>query len=116
MQQLITSRLGPIPEADPVNDDRSSKEYHHALANLITDINLTDQSSLSEDDPVSNGSIERDGRKVKVASLLKNLQLYREQPSKDRSKRFAAGDMQGNMAVPEHHDLVEFQYWAVLPL
>ena len=88
VQQLITSRLGPIPEANLVSDDRSSEEYHHALANLITDINLTDQSS--EDDPVSNGSIERDGRKVKVASLLKNLQLYREQPSKDRSKRFAA--------------------------
>ena len=84
VQQLITSRLGPIPEANLVNDDRSSEEYHHALANLITDINLAGQSS--EDDPVSNGSIERDGRKVKVASLLKNLQPYREQPSKDRSK------------------------------
>lgn len=56
VQQLITSRLGPIPEANLVNDDRSSEEYHHALANLITDINLAGQSS--EDDPVSNGSIE----------------------------------------------------------
>ena len=24
--------------------------------------------------------------------------------------------MQGDIAVPEHHDLVEFQYWAILPL
>ena len=60
VQQLITLRLGPIPEANPVNDVQGSEEYHHALANLITDINLTDQSS--EDDPVSNGSIEQDGR------------------------------------------------------
>ena len=71
VEQLVTSRLGPIPEADPVNDDQGSEEYHHALANLITDINLTDQSSLSENDPVSNGSIEQNGRKVKVAFLLK---------------------------------------------
>ena len=32
VQQLITSRLGAILEADPVNDDQGSEEYHHALA------------------------------------------------------------------------------------
>ena len=32
VQQLITSRLGPIREADPVNDNQGGEEYHHALA------------------------------------------------------------------------------------
>ncbi len=116
VQQIITARLGPTPESDPVCDDQSSEEYHQALANLITDINLTDQCSQPGDDLVSHGTIERNGSKVKVTSLLKDLQPHRERPSKDRSKRFAAGDMHRDKPVPENHNLVEFQYWAVMPL
>ena len=56
----------------------------------------------------------RDGKKV--TSLLKDLQPHRERPSKDRAGRFAAGDLYSDMAIPEHHDLAEFQYWTTLLL
>ena len=80
------------------------------MANLITDINLTDQ-----DYRVSNGVIEHN-KKAKVTSILRDLQPHREHPSKDRLKRFAAGDLHRDAANSENHDVVEFHYWAVMPL
>ena len=52
-----------------------------------------------------------------MISILRDLQPHREHPSKDRSKRFAAGDLHRDAAIPENHDdVVEFHYWAVMPL
>ena len=115
--QIISARLGPTPQQDPVSNGQCDQEYCHALANFITDIDISDCSSRSPDDTqVSHGSLERDGITKKVVSLLKDLQPHRERPSKDRSKRFAAGNRPSDMSKPEHHDLQEFDYWIVLPI
>ena len=34
----------------------------------------------------------------------------------EESKNTLAGDIPSDMAIPEHHGLVEFQYWAIKPL
>ena len=65
---------------------------------------------------ISHGYLDQGGEKKKVTSLLKDLQPHREWPSKDRSKRFATGDMPSDVDVPEHHDLREFDYWAIPPI
>lgn len=68
------------------------------------------------DQPVVDASIELSGKKKHVTSLIKDLQPHREKPSKDRAKIFATGDIASDLPVPDHHDLQEFQYWAILPL
>ena len=52
----------------------------------------------------------------KVISLPKDLQPHIEHPSKDRCRIFAAGDIPVNVTTPAHHDLLEFNYWAVLQM
>lgn len=102
VEQIISSRLGPIPDSGDSVEltqlSQQSEEYEQALANLITDIN--------QDYRVSNGVIEHNNKKTKVTSILRDLQPHREHPSKDRSKRFAAGDLQRDAAIPENHDVV----------
>ena len=46
-------------------------------------------------------------------SLIKALQPFREMPSKDRRKRFAAGELYGDFEKPESHDVSLFEYWAI---
>lgn len=106
ISEIITARLGPIPHTDPTPSAEYEQEYAYALGNLITDISLPD----------SQYSSKQDEEKWKTLSLLKGLQPHRERPSKDRSKRFAAGDISIDVNTPEHHDLHEFDYWAVLPI
>ena len=64
VEQIISSRLGPIPDsgdsAELTQLSQPSEEYEQALANLITDINLTDQ-----DYRVSKGVIEHNNKKPK---------------------------------------------------
>lgn len=110
VDQLIKARLGPTPDPD-THGENNSEQYQQAIANLITDINITDQNAT-----VAHGCVEQNGRKTKVASILRDLQPHRERPSKDRATRFAAGDMLRDMAIPEIHNIIEFQYWAILPL
>ena len=94
------------------NQDNPSSEYQLALSHLITDINITDHSG--DVVPVVDGPIELSGEKKHVTYL--DLQAHRGKPSKDRAKRFAAGDIASDLPVPDHYDLQEFQYWAILPL
>ena len=47
--------------------------------------------------------------------MLKNLQPYREKPSKDRRKRFCAGKIYGDGGVPTGHDVSIYQFWTVHP-
>lgn len=100
VEQIVSSRLGPVPasgdSAELTQLSQQTEEYEQALANLITDINLTDQ-----DYRVSSGVIEHNNKKTKVTSILRDLQPHREHPSKDRSKRFAAGDLHRDAAIPE---------------
>lgn len=72
IDQLIKARLGPTPAQDPPSDS-NSEEYQQAIANLITDIKVADDQNAT----VSHGCIEQNGRKTKVASIL------RERLSKD---------------------------------
>ena len=65
-----------------------------AHANFITDI------CAEDDQPVSRKNIR---------SILKGLQPYRERPSKDRSRRFIAGDLPFDQSVPSEHDLYNYQ-------
>ena len=56
--QIISARLGPTPQQDPVSNDQCDQEYCHALANFITDIDISDCSSRSPDDnQVSHGPL-----------------------------------------------------------
>ena len=50
-----------------------------------------------------------------VNTLLKGMQPYREKPSKDRSRRFATGDLKFDSNTPESPDVQVFQYWIVFP-
>ena len=69
-------------------------------ANYVTDGVIT-----LDDNPTTNS----------VKSFLKSMQPYREKPSKDRSKRFAAGNLPLDTESPETHDVTVFQYWTVFP-
>ena len=43
------------------------------------------------------------------------MQPYRERPSKDRSRRFIAGDLPFDQSVPSEHDLYNYSYWDIKP-
>ena len=46
-------------------------------------------------------------------TLLKSLQPFREMPSKDRRRRFAAGGLYGDSEKPSNHDVSLFEFWAI---
>uniref|UniRef100_A0A1X7VG14 Uncharacterized protein n=1 Tax=Amphimedon queenslandica TaxID=400682 RepID=A0A1X7VG14_AMPQE len=55
-----------------------------------------------------------------MTSYLRGLQPQREKPSKDRSRKFAAGGLRGNKgllvdAVDDNHELHKFQFWMLFP-
>ena len=103
---ITMAKLGPAQNlCSTSTSECSDQEYSHALGSLITEISLSDIQDLCASDVHG----------VKK-SLLKDLQPHRERPSKDRSRRFAAGDIPTDLATPSHHDLHEFEYWAVLPI
>ena len=52
---------------------------------------------------------------AQVNQVLKCLQPHREQPSKDRSKRFAAGDLPGDRIPHEQHNVRDIDYWLIMP-
>ena len=74
-----------------------------AYANLLTDTSL---------DEIQN---ECTVSAKQVQSMLKDLQPYREKPSKDRSKRFAAGELPLNAEVDTSYDVQNYQYWTIYP-
>ena len=116
ISQIVLARLGPAQENN-YTQESGSDEYHLALSHLITDINITDfYAGETSDQTVVEGCVDCNGERKHVSSLLKDLQPHRERPSKDRAKRFAAGDISSDQPIPAHHDLQEFQYWATLPM
>ena len=46
-------------------------------------------------------------------TLVKSLQPFREMPSKDRRRRFAAGGLYGDSEKPSNHDVSLFEFWAI---
>lgn len=81
-----------------------------AYANLIidTDINHRESDTSSEHDTPSESRQD-------THVLLKALQPYREKPSKDLSKRFAAGEIALDKAIPSEHDVATQQIWTIFP-
>lgn len=47
--------------------------------------------------------------------LLKDLQPHREKPSKDRSRRFAAGELYADKQIPDDHDVTQLSFWTNYP-
>ena len=107
-ERLITSVLGPISNVTNANNDSSQNQtatadVGTAIANLLSDISLC---SSDEDVP----QVDTRGN---VTKALKLLQPHRERPSKDRSKRFAAGELHGDKVPHIDHDVIEFDYWLI---
>ena len=79
--------------------DNDVQDSNEVICNKLidTDINLFNETL----DPKS------------AKTLLKSLQLFREMPSKDCRKRFAAGSIYGDEDIPDGHDVLEFEFWAI---
>ena len=97
---IIFSLLGPLCLPSEENPSEVP-ETGSAYANLLTDVSFESDELVSAKD---------------ITSVLKGLQPYREKPSKDRSKRFAAGEIPFNAAIPDEHDLAIYSYWCIKPL
>lgn len=96
--KLISFLLGPVPQPCASNTSEEP-ELASAFANLLTDLTVSDDDQLVS--------------KRNVRKVLKGLQPYREKPSKDRAKRFAAGELPLNSPISEEHDLLLYSYWCV---
>ena len=124
--ELTDLVLGPYKDYEqplvPANIDpvtMRAGEFEAAVCGLIADISCEGENGL-----ISQGNIVfDDGKQIKVSSALKNIQPHRECPSKDRSRRFAAGELPGNRSTvaakpPEDintYDVKELQFWAIHP-
>lgn len=95
--KLIAIHLGDKALPTIPNQETSAQtiDTNQASANLITD--------LEEDQSLS------------VRKTLKLLQPHREQPSKDRRKRFAYGHIPGDTVDNGDNNLTLYQYWAIQP-
>ena len=61
VKKLITAKLGPN-HPDPTPNNQCEQEYGRALANFITDIDISDCSGSShEDNQISHGYLDRGG-------------------------------------------------------
>ena len=79
--------------------DRTDVSHDEAVCNLLID---SEVSLFSE---------KWNARSAK--SLIKTLQPFHEMPSKDRRKRFAAGQLYGDSEKPNSHDVSLFEFWAI---
>lgn len=95
------------------NPDNGTEEYSEAVDALITDTTVKSRGYYST--PVSKGSIEHEGKNIRVSHKLKDIQLHREKPSKNHGTRFAAGELVADKDVPRQHNLRENQYWLLHP-
>ena len=89
-----------------IHQDLANSDIAEAYANLIADVTVT------ESDPESSADSSPPSPK-RIRSLIKGMQPYRERPSKDRSRRFAAGQLPFSAAPDPAYDVKNHQYWAV---
>ena len=106
--RLIDAVLGKDPisgNSEPIRQDLAYSDIAEAYANLITDVTVTesDQSSV-DSSPLSP---------QRIHSLIKGMHPDRQRPSKDSSKRFAAGELPFSAAPDPAYDVKNHQYWAV---
>ena len=110
--KLITCILGPLPNSPPASppnstsDQLSQADTDEAYANLITDLS-----------PITNpeSPVPTNKKTTVVQSLLKGMQPYREKPSKDRSRRFAAGQIPFDKEPAVEHNVKCHDFWAIFP-
>ena len=101
-QAIIEKELGPLENNESRSEccelEETSIMTNQALANVLID--------ASTNVPPKH-----------MTSYLRGLQPQREKPSKDRSRRFAAGGLRGNEGLPidDDHQLQEFQFWMLFP-
>ena len=126
-ERLIEHVLGPIPVLDndsvassSSSDKQQTMGYEESLGSLVSDISLqavypgtVNQGQLQE--CTSSDGADNSNSKVCVSKLLKDLQPHREKPSKDRSRRFAAGELHADKQLPEDHSVREHSFWTVYP-
>ena len=80
------------------------------MENLNVPLRMSDVD-ISDTMPVSSTLSEASTAK----HLLKGMQPYRENPSKDRRKRFCVSNIYGDNRVPSGHDVHNYQFWAITP-
>ena len=99
--QVIDLILGPVPNSSVavsnVDETCTLPEVDAAYANLLTDLSTENESLIARN----------------IHSVLKGLQPYRERPSKDRSRRFAAGEIPFNKKTSSEHDVINYRYWCI---
>ena len=102
--ELISAHLGDKPLPTTPDPNPENGDINQASANLITDLDIEVSSSEEGQQRICN-----------VRKSLKLLQPHREQPSKDRRKRFAYGQIPGDNFANDDHDLKLYQYWVIRP-
>ena len=87
-QQMFDNQIDKVLGSETIVPNPNSTQSHftnsdiaEAYANFITDVAVTESDDVLPPSP------------KRVQMCLKDLQPYREKPSKDRSKRFAVGDL-----------------------
>lgn len=104
--ELIERVLGS-PQACPTTSSTSAQSINldEAYANLIMDIELEPLDAEETETPKTSA----------IAKVLRQSQPYRERPSKDRSRRFMAGEIPLDCGAHDDHDLCTNQFWVIHP-
>ena len=100
LDQLIDTLL-LSQQAITDNVEQAPPQVAQAYTNYLNDI-LPEADTSACSSTISN-------------THIKCLQPHRERPSKDRSKRFAAGDLPLDSIPSSLHDLWLYQFWTVHP-
>lgn len=97
--KIVDSLLGSITRSrtQVESNPEANPEIDSAYANLLTDLTIEDETQCS-------------------SSVLKGLQPFRERPSKDRSRRFAAGELPFDKTTSCEHDIINYTYWCIKPI
>ena len=90
VEKILGSTTNTTSASNADSTQLTYPDIAEAYANFLTDV------TVMECDDITSPSSKQ------VNTFLKDLQPYREKPSKDRSRRFAAGDLPLNSEA-EHH-------------
>ena len=107
---LINSALGEpstvLPHTSD-SQDNNGNECLEAIAQIPTDRNIDSYTELTV--PFHKVFLELEGQKVSIKTILKDLQPFRELPSRDKGQRFAAGPQPFDQSIPPEHDILEHE-------
>ena len=107
-EQLFDDLIDEILQSLPVSSGTyetqlTNSNIAEAYANFITDVTVEESSDSTTPSP------------RQVQAVLKDLQPYREKPSKDCSRRFAVGELPLNAELNASYDVQNYQYWTLYP-